>query len=118
MRRIAALIASAAPNSFAIPAVASECASIKQIGASHLRREMLRSRPAKATDSEATCRVYAASFYELVALRQAAVKCVNGQRTLAVLYSKINSFNDLLAKKWRRSSLTASPALAIREVRR
>jgi hypothetical protein len=34
-----------------------------------------------------------------VALRQAAAKCVDGERTLAVLDSEINAFNDLLATK-------------------
>jgi hypothetical protein len=99
MRRIAALIASAALNTIVIPAVASECESIKDINASRLRWEMVRSRPAKATDSEKICRAYAASFYESVSLRLAAARCVGSERNLTALDSEINAFNDLLAKK-------------------
>jgi hypothetical protein len=37
--------------------------------------------------------------YESVTLRQAAARCVDGERNLAVLDSEINAFNDLLATK-------------------
>jgi hypothetical protein len=64
------------------------------------------SRNFRAFDAEAitspkgtASKPYAASFYESVALREAAAKCVDGQRNLAVLDSEINAFNDLLAKK-------------------
>jgi hypothetical protein len=50
-------------------------------------------------DNEETCHTYAASFYESVTLRQAAARCVDGERNLAVLDSEINAFNDLLATK-------------------
>jgi hypothetical protein len=99
MRRIAVLIASAAINASTIPAVASECASIKDIDASRSRWELLRSQPAKAANKEMTCRAYAASFYESVTLRQTAARCADGQRNLAVLDSEINAFNDLLATR-------------------
>jgi hypothetical protein len=99
LRRIAALIASAAINAHTIPAVATECASIKDIDASRSRWELLRSEPAKSNDKEKICRAYAASFYESVTLRQAATKCTDGTRNLAVLDSEINAFNDLLATK-------------------
>jgi len=99
MRRIAVLIASAAINACTIPAVAAECASIKDIDASRSRWELLRSLPAKAADKEKICRAYAASFYESVTLREAAAKCADGERNLAVLDSEINAFNDLLATK-------------------
>jgi hypothetical protein len=79
MRRIAVLVASAAINAFAMPAAASECASIKDIDAS-LRWEMLRSQPAKSADNEKTRRAYAASFYESVTLRQAAARCIREVR--------------------------------------
>ena len=97
MRRIAVLIASAAINASTIPAVAVECTSIKEIDDS--RWELLRGQPAKAADKEKICRAYAASFYESVTLRQAAAKCADGGRNLAVLDSEIDAFNDLLAKK-------------------
>jgi hypothetical protein len=99
MRRIAVLIASAAINVSAIPAVAAECTSIKDIDASRLRWETVRSQPANAAVKEITCRAYAASFYESVTLRDAAVRCAAGARNLAVLDSEINAFNDLLAAK-------------------
>jgi len=99
MRRIAVLIASAAINASTIPALAAECTSIKDIDASRSRWELLRSQPAKAADRERICRAYATSFYESVTLRQAAARCADGERDLALLDSEINAFNDLLATK-------------------
>jgi hypothetical protein len=99
MRRIFVLIASAAINASTIPAVAAECTSIKDVDASRSRWELLRSQPAKVADKEKTCRAYAASFYESVTLRQAAARCIDGERALAALDSEINAFNDLLATK-------------------
>ena len=99
MRRIIVLTASAAIIASIVPAVAAECTSNKDIDASRTRWTTLRSQPANAADSEKTCRAYAASFYESVALRQAAAGCVDRERNLAVLDSEINAFNELLAKK-------------------
>jgi len=99
MRRMALLIASVAITASAIPAVAAECTSIKDIDASRSRWELLRSQPAKAAEKEKICRAYAASFYESVTLRQAAARCADGERNLAVLDSEIDAFNDLLATK-------------------
>jgi hypothetical protein len=99
MRRIAVLIASAAINASAIPAVGAECTSIKDIDTSRSRREMLRSQPAKETDKEKTCRAYATLFYEALTLRQVATTCAAGERNLAVLDSEINAFNNLMATK-------------------
>ena len=99
MRRLIVLIAFSAINASTIPAVASECTSNKDIDASRTRWATLRSHPANAADNEKSCRAYAASFYESVTLRQAAARCVDGERNLAVLDSEINAFNDLLATK-------------------
>jgi hypothetical protein len=99
VRRMLVLIASAAINAWAVPAVAAECTSIKYIDASRSRWEALRSQPAKEVDKEKACRAYAASFYESVTLRQAAVTCAAGERNLVVLDSEINAFNELLATK-------------------
>src|SRR5262249_22039099 len=99
MRRIALLIASGRLNASTIPAAAPECTSIKDTYASRSRWELLRSQPAKAAEKEKICRAYAASFYESVTLRQAAARCADGERNLAVLDSEINAFNDLLATK-------------------
>jgi hypothetical protein len=99
MRRISVLIASVAIGASAIPAVAAECTSIKEIDASRSRWEIVRSQPAKPADKENACRAYAASFYESVTLRDAAARCAASARNLAVLDSEINTFNDLLATK-------------------
>ena|SRR5215468_5944498 len=99
MRRILVLIASAAINMSTLPAVAAECTSIKDIDASRSRWVTLRSQSAKEADKEKACRAYAASFYESVTLRQAAVTCPAGERNLVVLDSEINAFNELLAAK-------------------
>jgi hypothetical protein len=99
VRRNFVLIASAAINVSTIPMVASECTSNKDIVASRTRWATQRSQPANAADKEKNCRAYAASFYESVTLRQAAARCVDGERNLAVLDSEINAFNDLLATK-------------------
>jgi hypothetical protein len=99
MGRTAVLIAFAAINAIAIPAVAAECTAIKEIDASRSRWELLRSQPAKAAEREMICRAYAASFYESVTLRKAAARCDDGGPNLSVLDSEINAFNDLLATK-------------------
>ena len=99
MRRISVLIASVAISASAIPAVAAECTSIKEIDASRSRWEIVRSQPAKAADKENTCRAYAASFYESVTLRDAAARCAASARNLSALDSETNTFNDLLATK-------------------
>jgi hypothetical protein len=93
------LIASAAINASTIPALASECNSIKDINASRTRWAIERSKLTDADDREKTCRAYAASFYESATLRQAATKCSEGGRNLAALDSEVNAFNDLLATK-------------------
>ena len=98
MRRILFLLASAAINASAIPAVAAECTP-KDIDASRARWELLRKQPGKAADKENICRAYAASFYESVTLRQVVAKCIDGERTLVTLDSEINAFNDLFASK-------------------
>ena len=99
MQKILILIASAAINASSIPVVAAECTSNKDVDASRTRWATLRSQSVKAADKETSCRAYATSFYESVALRQAAAKCVDGEKTVAVLDSEINAFNDLLATK-------------------
>jgi hypothetical protein len=99
MRRIAVLIAFAAINASAIPAVAAECTSNKDIDASCTRWATVQSQPANAAEKEKSCRAYAASFYQSVMLRQVSTQRVDGARVLAALDSVINAFNDLLATK-------------------
>ena len=99
MRRLLVLIALSTICASAVPAVAAECTSIKDIDASRSRWETLRSQTAKEADKDKTCRAYAASFYESVTLRQAAATCASGERNIAALDSEINTFNELLATK-------------------
>jgi hypothetical protein len=99
MRRIIVLIVSAAINASTIPAIGAECTLNKDIDATRSRSATERSQPAIAADNETACRAYAASFYESVTLRQAAARYADGERTLALLDSVINAFNDLLATK-------------------
>ena len=97
MRRIIVLIAPIAIIA-SIPAVAAECTN-RDINATRTRSATVRSQPANAADNEKACRAYAASFYESVTLRQVAARYADGGRTLALLDSVINAFNDLLATK-------------------
>jgi hypothetical protein len=99
MRRILFFLVSVAINASTIPAVTAESTSNKDIGATRTRSEMVRSQPANAADNEKACRAYAASFYQSVTLRQTAATYAGGGRSLALLDSVINSFNDLLATK-------------------
>ena len=106
MTRLAVLLASAAINASTIPAVAAECTSTRDIAASRVRWTTVRSAPAGSVDNDRICRAYAASFYESVTMRQAAATCardIDHERTLAVLDSEIDAFNDLIATKCGRS---------------
>jgi hypothetical protein len=98
MRRITVLIASTAMIA-SIPALAAECSSNKDIDATRTRSATVRSQPANAANNEKACRAYAASFYQSVTLRQTAARYADGGRTLALLDSVVNAFNDLLATK-------------------
>jgi hypothetical protein len=102
MMRLAVLLVSAVINASTVPAVASECASSRDIDALRARWATLRTQPTKTADNEATCRAYAASFYESVTLRQATALCnrdMDQTRHLVVLDSEIDAFNNLLATK-------------------
>jgi hypothetical protein len=99
MRRVLILVASAAINAYAIPVVAAERTSIRDIDAARAGAVTVHSQPANVADNEQICRAYAASFYESVMLRQASASRVDGAPVLAALDSVINAFNDLLAKK-------------------
>jgi CHAT domain-containing protein len=100
MRRVLILVASAAINAYAIPAVAAERTSIRDIDAARAGAVTVHSQPTNAAaDKEKTCRDYAASFYESVVLRHAAANRADGAQVLAALDSVINAFNDLLATK-------------------
>ena len=99
MTKIVVLLSSAVLTVCTIPALASECASITEIAASHTQWTAARVLPVDPADMTKTCRAYAASFYQVVLTRQAAICGVGRQRDLARLDSEINAFNDLLANK-------------------
>lgn len=99
MRKITVLIASALINASAIPGLAADSTSNKDVNPALAVSATVRGKPANATDNEKICRAYAASFYESVMQRQAAAGRVDGARVLAALDSVIDAFNDLLATK-------------------
>ena len=99
MRRITILIASALINASTITGLAAESTLNKDVNAARAVSATVHSKPDNAADNEKTCRDLAASFYESVMLRQAAVGRVGGARVLTALDSVINAFNDLLAMK-------------------
>ncbi|WP_284260320.1 hypothetical protein [Bradyrhizobium iriomotense] len=93
---------SIALNGATIPTAVAECGSPHQVTAPRLRWTAIRSQIDRAADREAVCRIYAASFYELVTMRQAAAGCIHDAdhgRDVAELDSEIDVFNDLLASQ-------------------
>jgi hypothetical protein len=99
MTRFAILLTSATIIASAVPAAASQCALSTAIAAVRTHYwAAVRSQLNKATDHEAACRAYAASFYESVTTRQAAAGCTGGA-DITALDSVINAFNNLLATK-------------------
>jgi len=102
MKRVTALIVSGLINISTFPALASDCTPASEISVSRSRWATVRSQPPKASDKDANCRAYAASFYESVTLRQLAAKCphdADSDRRLAALDSEVDAFNELLATK-------------------
>ena len=79
-----------------MPAVAWQCASPSEIAASRTRWAGVRKHFVNTTDHETACRVFAASFYELVITRYAAVACARDAERdpdVSALDSEINAFN-------------------------
>ena len=98
MIRFAILLTSATINASTVPAAASQCSSPTAITAIRTQWAAVRSQLSKATDHEAACRAYAASFYESVTTRQAAAACT-GDADISAIDADINAFNDLLATR-------------------
>jgi hypothetical protein len=95
-------IACLAVGALTMPALASQCASPSEIAASRTRWAGVRKQFVNTTDHEMACRVFAASFYESVMTRYAAVACARDAERdpdISALNSEINAFNDLLAAK-------------------
>ena len=97
MRRIIVFIALATINASTIPAVAADTAANRDLV--RTRSATVHDQPTDAAENEKSCRAYAASFYQSVTLRQTAARYAGGGRTLALLDSVVNAFNDLLATK-------------------
>jgi hypothetical protein len=75
MIRFAIFFIALAINVSTTPALASQCASSKEIGASLARWAAIRRQFVNATDPQMACRLLAAPFYESAAARQAAAIC-------------------------------------------
>jgi hypothetical protein len=98
MIRLAILLTSATISASTVPAAAAQCISPTAIAAVRTHWAAVRSQLNKATDHEAACRAYAASFYQSVTTRQAAAGCT-GDADITALDADINAFNDLLASR-------------------
>jgi|SRR4051812_29194098 hypothetical protein len=96
MRRTAVFILSAAINVSTIPAIAAESMSIRKSGVASWETAV--SQSTDVGDTEKSCRDYAASFHESV-MRQVAARLAGGGRTLIVLDTVIDGFNDLFATR-------------------
>jgi hypothetical protein len=102
MIRVAILLACLAVGASKMPAVAWQCASPGEIAASRTRWAGVPKQFVNTTDHEKACRVFAASFYESVMTRYAAVACARDAERdpdVSALDPEINAFNDLLAAK-------------------
>ena len=98
MIRLVILLTSVTISASTLPAAASQCASPTAIADTRTHWAAVRNQFNKATDREAACRAYAASFYETVTTRHAAARCT-GDADITALDSEIDAFNELLATK-------------------
>jgi hypothetical protein len=75
---------------------------LRSRAASRTRWAGVRKQFVNTTEHAMACRVFAASFYESVLTRHAAVACARDagrDPDISALDSEINAFNDLLAAK-------------------
>jgi hypothetical protein len=98
MIRLVILLTSVTISASTLPAAASQCASPTAIADTRTHWAAVRNQFNKATDREAACRAYAASFYETVTTRHAAARCTS-DADITALDSEIDAFNELLATK-------------------
>ena len=96
--RLAILLTAATVTTTTVPAAASQCTQPNALVATRTHWAAIRSQFSKASDREAACRAYAASFYESVTVRQAAAGCT-GDADITALDSEVTTFNELLATK-------------------
>jgi len=80
----------------------SRCGQPSELTAARMRWAAARRTAIDAVSNEKRCRSYGIHFYEAVAAREVAFMCRNRtdrQRTLDVLDSEIDAFNDLIATR-------------------
>jgi hypothetical protein len=78
------------------------CGQPSELAAARTRWAAARRTAVDPAPNEKSCRSYGIHFYEAVAAREVASMCRNGidrQRTLDVLDSEIDAFNDLIATR-------------------
>jgi hypothetical protein len=76
------------------------CSQLPDLSAARLRWAAVRKKPVNPPHNEESCGSYGTNFFEAVTTRQAASFCREGidrQRTLELLDSEIEAFNDLIA---------------------
>ena len=102
MIRLAITLTSIAINGATIPPAIAQCMSAQEATAMRTRSDTLRSRLEPIASHDAACRAFAATFYELVTMRQAAASCAReAERDLHIvaLDSEIDTYNDLIASR-------------------
>jgi hypothetical protein len=98
MIRLAILLTSATVIASTGPAAASPCTSSIVIATTRTHGAAVRRQFSNATDRDAACRAYAASFYKSVTTRQTVAGCTTGA-DISALDSEITAFNELLATR-------------------
>jgi hypothetical protein len=76
------------------------CSQLSDLSAARVRWAAVRKSRVDPNHSEESCRFYGSNFFEAVTTRQAASFCRDGvdrQRTLELLDTEIEAFNDLIA---------------------
>ena len=80
----------------------SACSQLPDLSAARLRWAAMRKSRVDPARNVENCRSYGTNFYEAVTTRQAASFCrdsIDRQRTLELLDSEIEAFNDLIARR-------------------
>ena len=78
----------------------SGCSQLSDLSTARLRWAAVRKSSVDPGHSEESCRSYRSNFFEAVTTRQAASFCRDGadrSRTLDLLDTEIEAFNDLIA---------------------
>ena len=100
MRIIILAVALLFDPAMAAAAEKSDCSQLRDLSAAGPRWAAVRKSRVDPNHSEESCRFYGSNFFEAVTTRQAASFCRDGvdrQRTLELLDTEIEAFNDLIA---------------------